>query len=45
MAKKSSIYRNLKRIRKAEKFANIRSKLIEEIKDKNTSPEERFKKC
>ena len=33
MAKKSSIYRNLKRIRKAEKFANIRSKLIEEIKD------------
>ena len=44
MAKKSSIYRNLKRIRKAEKFAAVRGKLIAEIKDKNTSPEERFKK-
>ena len=44
MAKKSSIYRNLKRIRKAEKFAAVRGKLIAEIKYKNTSPEERFKK-
>ena len=34
MAKKSSIYRNLKRIRKAEKFAAVRGKLIAEIKDR-----------
>ncbi|MBR5482534.1 MAG: 30S ribosomal protein S14 [Alphaproteobacteria bacterium] len=44
MAKTSSVYRNLKRIAKAEKFAAKRSKLVAEIKDKNTSPEERFKK-
>ena len=44
MAKTSSVYRNLKRIAKAEKFAAKRSKLVAEIKDKNTSPEDRFKK-
>lgn len=44
MAKKSSIYRNLKRIEKAAKFADVRKKLVDEIKDKETSPEERFKK-
>ena len=37
MAKTSSVYRNLKRIAKAEKFAAKRSKLVAEIKDKNTS--------
>lgn len=44
MAKKSSIYKNLKRIAKTEKFASVRAKLVEEIKNKETSPEERFKK-
>lgn len=44
MAKKSSIYKNLKRIKNVEKFASVRAKLVEEIKDKDTSPEERFKK-
>ena len=44
MSKTSSVYRNLKRIAKAQKFAARRSKLVAEIKDNNTSPEERFKK-
>ncbi len=44
MAKTSSVYRNLKRVAKAQKFAARRNKLVAEIKDKNTSPEERFKK-
>ena len=44
MAKTSSVYRNLKRVAKAQKFAARRNKLVAEIKDKNTSPEERFEK-
>ena len=44
MAKTSSVYRNLKRVAKAQKFAARRSKLVAEIKDKNTSPEDRFAK-
>lgn len=44
MAKKSSINRNLRRIAKVKKYANVRSKLVAEIKDKDTSPEERFQK-
>jgi small subunit ribosomal protein S14 len=44
MAKKSSINRNLRRIAKVKKYANVRSKLVAEIIDKATSPEERFKK-
>ncbi|MBP5398971.1 MAG: 30S ribosomal protein S14 [Alphaproteobacteria bacterium] len=43
MAKTSSIYRNLKRVAKTKKFAARRGKLVAAIKDKNTSPEERFK--
>ena len=44
MAKKSSINKNLKRISKVKKYANVRDRLVAEIKDKDTSPEERFKK-
>ena len=44
MAKTSSMYRNLKRINKVAKYAKVRAKLVEEIKDKDTTPEERFKK-
>lgn len=42
MAKTSSVFRNLKRVRMAEKFANRRSKLKEIVMDKEASPEERF---
>lgn len=45
MAKKSSIYRNLKRIRKAEKFAAVRGKLIAEIKDKTLLRKKDSRKC
>ena len=42
MAKTSSIYRNLKRVKMAEKYANRRLKLKNIADDKNASPEERF---
>lgn len=42
MAKKSSIERNKKRIRLAEKFAAKRAALKAEAKDQSLSPEERF---
>ena len=42
MAKTSSVYRNLKRAKMAEKFKNRRLKLKEIVMDKNLSPEERF---
>ena len=40
MAKTSSIYRNLKRVKMAEKYANRRLKLKNIADDKNASPEE-----
>ena len=42
MSKTSSVYRNLKRVKMAEKYANRRQKLKEVTMDKNASPEERF---
>ena len=42
MAKTSSVFRNLKRVKMAQKFNNRRSKLKEIVMDKNASPEERF---
>ncbi len=42
MAKTSSVYRNLKRVKMAEKYANRRLKLKKIADDKNASPEERF---
>ncbi len=42
MSKTSSVYRNLKREKMAEKYANRRLKLSKVAKDKNASPEERF---
>ncbi|MBP5615632.1 MAG: 30S ribosomal protein S14 [Alphaproteobacteria bacterium] len=42
MSKTSSVYRNLKRVKMAEKYANRRLKLKEVVMDKNASPEERF---
>ena len=42
MVKTSSVYRNLKRIKMAEKYANRRLKLKKIADDKNASPEERF---
>ena len=42
MSKTSSVYRNLKRVKLAEKYANRRSKLKEVVMDKSASPEERF---
>ena len=42
MAKTSSIYRNLKRAKMAEKFKNRRLKFKEIVMDRNLSPEERF---
>ena len=42
MSKTSSVYRNLKREKMAEKYANRRLKLKEIAMDKNASPEERF---
>ena len=42
MAKTSSIYRNLKRIKMAEKYSNRYLKLKAIADDKSVSPEERF---
>ncbi len=42
MAKKSSVQRNLKRVRLVESLANKREKLKEAIYDKNLSLEDRF---
>ncbi len=42
MAKTSSVFRNLKRAKMAEKFAARRCKLKEIVMDKSISPEERF---
>ena len=42
MSKTSSVYRNLKRVKMAEKYANRRQKLKNVVMDKNASPEERF---
>lgn len=42
MSKTSSVYRNLKRVKMAEKYANRRQKLKQVVMDKNASPEERF---
>ncbi|MBQ7304058.1 MAG: 30S ribosomal protein S14 [Alphaproteobacteria bacterium] len=42
MSKTSSVYRNLKREKMAEKYANRRLKLKQVAMDKNASPEERF---
>lgn len=42
MSKTSSVFRNLKREKMAEKYANRRLKLKKVAMDKNASPEERF---
>ena len=42
MAKTSSVFKNLRRAKMAEKFANRRQKLKNIVMDKNASPEERF---
>ncbi|MBR1915771.1 MAG: 30S ribosomal protein S14 [Alphaproteobacteria bacterium] len=42
MSKTSSVYRNLKRVKMSEKYANRRQKLKEVVMDKNASPEDRF---
>lgn len=42
MAKTSSVFRNLKRAKMAEKFNARRTKLKEIVMDKTVSPEERF---
>ena len=42
MAKTSSVFRNLKRAKMAEKFAARRQKLKEIVMNKEVSPEERF---
>jgi len=42
MSKTSSVYRNLKRVKMAEKYANRRLKLKEVVMNKDASPEERF---
>ena len=42
MSKTSSVYRNLKRVKMAAKYANIRSKLKAIVNDKNALEEERF---
>lgn len=42
MSKTSSVYRNLKRVKMAEKYAHRRLKLKKIVMDKNASPEERF---
>ena len=42
MSKTSSVYRNLKRDKMAEKYANRRLKLKKVVMDKNASPEDRF---
>lgn len=42
MAKTSSVYRNLKRVKMAEKYANRRQKQKAIAMDKSASPEERM---
>ena len=42
MSKTSSVYRNLKRVKMSEKYANRRLKLKKIVMDKNASPEDRF---
>lgn len=42
MAKTSSVFRNLKRVKLAEKFSERRLKLKEIVMDKDASPEDRF---
>ncbi len=42
MAKTSSVFRNLKRVKMAEKFSARRLKLKEVVMDKDASPEDRF---
>ena len=42
MSKTSSVYRNLKREKMAEKYANRRLKLKQVAMDKEASPEDRF---
>ncbi len=42
MSKTSSVYRNLKRVKMSEKYANRRLKLKKVVMDKKASPEERF---
>lgn len=42
MSKTSSVYRNLKREKMVEKYANRRLKLKQTAMDKNASPEDRF---
>ena len=42
MSKTSSVYRNLKRVKMSEKYANRRQKLKEVVMNKEASPEERF---
>ena len=42
MAKTSSVYRNLKRAKMADKYSNRRQKLKEIVMDKTISLEERF---
>ena len=42
MSKTSSVYRNLKRVKMAAKYANVRSKLKAIVNDKNAPEEERF---
>ena len=43
MSKTSSVYRNLKRVKMAEKYANRRQKQKAIAMDKNASPEERMR--
>ena len=42
MSKTSSVYRNLKRVKMAEKYANRRQKQKAIAMDKNAAPEERI---
>ncbi|MBO6289505.1 MAG: 30S ribosomal protein S14 [Alphaproteobacteria bacterium] len=42
MSKTSSVYRNLKRVKMAAKYANRRQKQKEIAMDKNATPEERM---
>ncbi len=42
MSKKSSVYKNLKRVKLVAKYANVRAKLKATVSDKSLSEEERF---
>ncbi len=42
MSKTSSVYRNLKRVKMSEKYANRRQKLKEVVMNKELAAEERF---